>query len=55
MDAQYFREQARRVRQLAEKADPFTKKRLLSLAEHYDIRALDSSRVARPIKPERVV
>jgi hypothetical protein len=51
MEMQYFREQAQRVRDLSEKADPFTKKRLLTLAEHYDARALDCSRSLRPIKP----
>jgi hypothetical protein len=50
MDAEYFWE-ARRVRDLAEKADPFTKKRLLTLAEHYDIRARDFSGAVRLNKP----
>jgi hypothetical protein len=36
MDDKYFREQAARVRQIASLADPFTKKRLLALAERYD-------------------
>jgi hypothetical protein len=30
---QYFRKQAQRVRDIAERADPFTKKPLLTLAE----------------------
>jgi hypothetical protein len=51
METQYFREQAQRVREIADKADTFTRKRLLSLAEHYDARALASSRPLRPIKP----
>lgn len=51
METQYFKEQAQRVRDLAEKADAFTKKRLLALADHYDARALESSRPVRPIKP----
>ena len=38
MNDEYFIEQSRRVRGLAEKADPFTKKRLLALAESYDAR-----------------
>lgn len=50
METQYFREQAQRVRELAEKADSFTKKRLLTLAEHYDARAVESSRPVRPFK-----
>ena len=49
METQYFREQAQRVRELAEKADSFTKKRLLTLAQHYDARALESSRPIRPL------
>ena len=51
METQYFREQAQRVREIADKADAFTRKHLLSLAEHYDARALESSRPLRPIKP----
>jgi hypothetical protein len=47
METQYLREQAQRVRDIAERADPFTKKRLLTLAEHYDARALESSRPFR--------
>jgi hypothetical protein len=51
METQYFREQAQRVRDIAEKADSFTKKRLLILAEHYDARALESSGPPRQFKP----
>jgi hypothetical protein len=51
MEKQYFSEQAQRVRDMAEKADPFTKRRLLILAEHYDARAIESSRPLRPLKP----
>jgi hypothetical protein len=36
MNDEYFREQAARVRNIARLADPFTKKRLLALAEQYD-------------------
>jgi hypothetical protein len=36
MDDQYFKAQAARVRQIASLADPFTKKRLLALAERYE-------------------
>jgi hypothetical protein len=36
MNDEYFKEQAARVRSLADRADPFTKKRLLALAEKYD-------------------
>jgi arginine utilization protein RocB len=36
MDEDYFKEQAARVRQIASNADPFTKRRLLDLAQKYD-------------------
>jgi hypothetical protein len=36
MNNDYLKEQASRVRALAERADPFTKRRLLDLAERYD-------------------
>jgi len=36
MDETFMREQAARCRSLAEKADPFTKKRLLDLAVRYE-------------------
>jgi hypothetical protein len=39
----YFKEHAARVRDIASLADPFTKKRLLALAEKYD-----------PAKPPRM-
>jgi len=35
MNDEYFKEQAARVRSLADRADPFTKK-LFALAERYD-------------------
>ena len=38
-----LQQQAQRVRDIAEKADRFTKKRLLTLAEYYEARALESS------------
>jgi hypothetical protein len=38
MNDDYFREQASRIRAMADKADPFTKKRLLDLALTYDAR-----------------
>jgi hypothetical protein len=50
METQYFKEQAQRVRDIAEKADPFTRKRLLALAEHYDAQTIETSRPLRPIK-----
>jgi hypothetical protein len=49
MNDEYFIEQSRRVRGLAEKADPFTKKRLLALAESYDARLGRPSRATRQL------
>ena len=39
MDDDFNKERAILVRDLADKADPFTKKRLLDLAERYDARS----------------
>jgi hypothetical protein len=36
MNDDFLRERARAVRAIAENADPFTKKRLLELAERYE-------------------
>ena len=36
MNDEYFKEHAKRVRDIAALADPFTKQRLLALAERYD-------------------
>ena len=38
MDKDFCRQQARLVRSLADQADPFIKRRLLQLAEHYERR-----------------
>ncbi|QOZ36322.1 hypothetical protein XH92_35585 [Bradyrhizobium sp. CCBAU 53421] len=38
MDDEFCRERARTVRELAEQADPFIKKRLLQLAANYERR-----------------
>jgi hypothetical protein len=38
MDDDFCRERAKTVRELAEKADPFIRKRLLELAQHYERR-----------------
>jgi hypothetical protein len=46
MDEDFCRERAKTVRELAEMADPFIKKRLLELANHYE------RRVAISPKPE---
>jgi hypothetical protein len=47
MDVEFFRQQAVRIRDLAAKADPFTRKRLLDLAERYDATAGNPSRASR--------
>lgn len=39
MDDEFCKQRAKAVRELAEKADPFIKKRLLELARHYERRA----------------
>jgi hypothetical protein len=50
MNEDYFKEQSRRVRTIAENADPFTKKRLLALAESYDSRLGRPSRATRQLQ-----
>ena len=50
MNEDYFKEQAERVRALANNADPFTKRRLLDLAESYDARVGRPSRATRELK-----
>ena len=55
MEPQYLREQAQPVRDIAERADPLTKKRLLTLAEHYDARALESRLHFRLRRSEREI
>ncbi len=50
MGEEYFKEQSRRVRTIAENADPFTKKRLLALAEGYDSRLGRPSRATRQLQ-----
>jgi len=48
MNDDYFKEQAERVRNIASFADPFTKKRLLALAERYDGAKLSPRRTPLP-------
>jgi len=50
MDSDYYRQQALRARDLAEKADEFTRKRLLALADRYDAKAGGPSRASRMIE-----
>jgi hypothetical protein len=49
MDSSLLREQAARCRALAEKADQFTKRRLLDLAEAYDYKLGGPSRASRSL------
>ncbi|AWO92702.1 MULTISPECIES: hypothetical protein [Bradyrhizobium] len=50
MEQEFYRGLAHRVRTLAEKADPFTRRRLLELAKRYDAKGGQES---RPTPPER--
>ena len=49
MDSSFLKVQAERCRSLAEKADRFTKRRLLDLAAKYDDRAGGPSRAVRTL------
>jgi hypothetical protein len=49
MNDDYFRERALVVRTIADKADPFTKKRLLALADKYDARSGGLSRATHQL------
>jgi hypothetical protein len=49
MNDEYLRERALVVRTIADKADPFTKKRLLALADKYDARSGAPSRAVRQL------
>lgn len=50
MNDEYFKQQAARVRALADNADPFTRKRLLDLAERYDAKLGRPSRATRQLR-----
>jgi hypothetical protein len=50
MDQEFYRQQAQRARDLAEKADQFTRKRLLALAERYDAKGGGPSKASRLIE-----
>ena len=52
MDDEFCRERLRTVQELAEKADPFIKKRLLELARHYE-RRLAIGETQRPGRVSR--
>jgi hypothetical protein len=49
LDSKFFKQQALRARDLAKKADPFTRKRLLDRADRYDAEAGGPSRTSRRI------
>ncbi|MGZ5899496.1 MAG: hypothetical protein ACXWK3_07140 [Reyranella sp.] len=61
MDEEFYRQQALRVRDLAGKADPFTRRRLLDLAARYDAKGGAPSPASRaigrplPLSPARQV
>jgi hypothetical protein len=46
LDDEFYKERAVHIRELADKADPYIKKRLLDLAGHYDSMVRRSSRRA---------
>lgn len=50
MDHEFYRQQAQRVRDLADMADPFTRKRLLDLADQCDAKINKPSRASRMIE-----
>jgi hypothetical protein len=54
MSEKFFRDRAKEVRDLAEKADPFTKRRLLNLADKYDVKGGNPSRASRELAAEVV-
>jgi hypothetical protein len=49
MNDEFFKQQAARVRAIADRADPFTRKRLLDLAERYELKTGKSSRATRSL------
>lgn len=48
MGHEFYRELAQQARDLAERADPFTRQRLLKLAGSYDVKGGNLSRAPRP-------
>ncbi|QAU48862.1 hypothetical protein [Bradyrhizobium guangzhouense] len=51
MEQEFYQGLAHRVRTLAEKADPFTRRRLLDLAKRYDAKGGQTSRPAAAERP----
>lgn len=52
MDDQFFKERAIEIRNLAGKADPFTKRRLIELAVRYERRVERASQVTLTVPPK---
>jgi len=52
MDDKFYRNRARVLRELATEADPFIKKRLLRLANNYDMAATKTKRDQAAMEPE---
>jgi hypothetical protein len=50
---EFYKTYAQRARDLAEKADPFTRIRLLELARRYDAKSRPGSTNGRPLQPPR--
>lgn len=51
MEQEFYRGLAYRVRTIAERADPFTRRRLLDLAKRYDAKVGQASRSSPPERP----
>ncbi|WLA63798.1 hypothetical protein [Bradyrhizobium diazoefficiens] len=51
MEQEFYRGLAQRVRTIAERADPFTRRRLLDLAKRYDAKGGQASRTFPPERP----
>lgn len=51
MEQEFYHGLAQRVRVIAEKADPFTRRRLLDVAKRYDAKGGQPSRQAAPDRP----
>jgi hypothetical protein len=51
MDDEFYRERARHIRELADEADPFIRKRLRDLAGNYDAMVRRSHRATAVVPP----
>jgi hypothetical protein len=51
LDDEFYQERARHIRELADKADPFIRKRLLDLAGNYDSIVRRSPRTTATMPP----